>query len=308
MPKAKHNISWTFTQKHEMLSVFRFDIRSNIEPVKMLCLADLHWDNPKCDRKFLKKVLDEAVEQNAPIGLFGDTFCAMQGKYDRRSSKNDVRPEHQKGDYFDALVRTAAEWFEPYKNHLCILSQGNHESSVYERHETDLLDRLAYKLRDMGGIAQATGYHGFIQCQFSYGQKHARSHIGYYHHGFGGGGPVTKGVIDFNRYAQQVRADFYLAGHIHRVNADYSVVLETDEITGIVRQKPIDFVRMGSFKEEGTAPSGWHVERGMGPRPMGGWWAEFHLSSPHGTNPDFIAGSVRPARCVVARRRFVRAI
>lgn len=79
------------------------DVRHG-DSLKFLLASDAHWDNPKCDRKKLKEDLDKAVEIGAKILLNGDTFCLMQGKYDKRASKSDVRPEHQVSNYLDAIV------------------------------------------------------------------------------------------------------------------------------------------------------------------------------------------------------------
>jgi hypothetical protein len=310
MPKAaKQNQTWTFQRVNELVCSIDFAIRTNAEPVRMLCLSDLHWDNPKCDRVALKKVLDQALAYNAPILLVGDTFCCMQGKYDKRSSKEDIRPEHRTHRYFDSLVFTAAEWFRPYAKNLAILGYGNHENSVLERHETDLLYSLAQELRRLGGITEATGYHGFLLSKIIWADKKTPVEVGYYHHGFGGGGPVTKGTIDFNRYANQVRADYYLAGHVHRMNTDISRVIKVCTKTGSVRASDIDYVRMSTFKEEGLSPNGWHTERGMGPRPIGGWWCEWHVSMTRNKEPDRITDREgTAAKRTYTRRRFVRAI
>ena len=76
---------------------FRVDLDRRGDSRQMfLLLSDLHIDNPKCDRRLLLKVLNEAVERNALILIFGDLFCLMQGKGDPRRSKADIRPEHNK--------------------------------------------------------------------------------------------------------------------------------------------------------------------------------------------------------------------
>jgi len=41
---------------------------------KVLLISDIHWDNPHCDRKLLKKHLDEALEINADVLINGDLF------------------------------------------------------------------------------------------------------------------------------------------------------------------------------------------------------------------------------------------
>jgi hypothetical protein len=97
------------------------------EPHWFLLRSDAHHDNPHCDRDLEKKHLDEALECGAGILDCGDLFCAMQGKYDRRACKSSLRPEHQTGEYLDALVNTAADFYQPYaKNWICF-GQGNHE-------------------------------------------------------------------------------------------------------------------------------------------------------------------------------------
>lgn len=123
--------------------------------------------------------------------------------------------EHCKGDYLDSLVNTAAEYLEPYKSILTVRGLGNHETSIYKRHETDLCDRLAEKLRAAGGIARKGGYSGYVKislCQY-FPSSHDSKKLWYFH-GAGGGGPVTRGVIQTNRQSVYVGdADFVVTGH-----------------------------------------------------------------------------------------------
>ena len=120
-------VSWAFNEHGPNIHEIVVDLGSRANEFQMLLVSDMHWDNPHCDRKLLARHLDQAVARNAPILSAGDLFCAMQGKYDKRSDKSCVLPEHQRGDYLDALVRTAVDWFEPYGKHLVLLGDGNHE-------------------------------------------------------------------------------------------------------------------------------------------------------------------------------------
>jgi len=241
----------------------------------ILLLSDLHWDNPHCKRDVLKQDLDEAVRRNAPIMLFGDTFCAMQGRFDRRSSKDDIREEHQNGNYLDSLVDTAADWFEPYAKNLTIISDGNHETAITKHHETDLVERLVSKLRDRGAVScRHGGYSGWVKLSTKHeaGGKYKSLRL-FYHHGSGGGSPVTKGSIGFNRMMETaVGADIYVSGHIHRQNVNKQIVAKLNEANKVEHSK-VYYVRTSTYKEEyGSGTGGWHVERGMGPRPIGGYW------------------------------------
>ena len=66
---------------------------------RFLLSADRHHDNPHTDQALERRHLEEVLTSGAGIIDLGDLFCAMQGKFDKRSSKNDLRPEHKSGDY-----------------------------------------------------------------------------------------------------------------------------------------------------------------------------------------------------------------
>jgi UDP-2,3-diacylglucosamine pyrophosphatase LpxH len=268
MPK---NRLWQFERLAHNVHRLTVDIGKVDQTVEPLWLADVHWDNPKCDWRHLRRTLDQAMAKDSPIFIIGDFFCAMQGKYDKRSHKEDVRPEHRVGKYLDALVETAVDWWKPYGSNLVLVTEGNHESKILERHETNLLDRFAAGMRSAGGITEAGAYDGFIQQTLKASGVGRGSWAGYYHHGYGGGGPVTKGAIDFNRLAEQVTADFYVMGHIHR-----SMTIENAvrclNIQGVIETRQRDYVRLSTFKDEGQEGHGFAVEKGMGVRFLGGKW------------------------------------
>jgi hypothetical protein len=250
-------------------------------PTKVLLVGDAHWDNPKCDHELLKFHLDQALEIDAPILIGGDFFCAMQGKYDKRSNKNDIRPEHQSGTYLDKLVSTAADWLEPYKKNIYLICRGNHETSILAHHETDLTDRLVQLLKDRGGICESGGYAGWVKFLITRGlrseaPRSAAKFNMHYHHGFGGGGPVTMGKIDFNRYAIQVQYDILWAQHVHNTEIfDTRLAVLNDSHN--VEQRARWHIRTPTYKEEyQDGFGGFHVEKGRGPRPLGGVWIEFY--------------------------------
>lgn len=255
-----------------------------------LWLSDIHFDNPKCDRKLLKRHLTEAVKKKAPVFIIGDFFCAMQGKYDPRSNKASIRTAHLKTNYLDAIVDEAAEWLKPFKKNVAIIGLGNHETAILNKQETNLVDRLAAKLRDAGGITMSGGYGGWIRYQFQRKASMRGRVEFYYHHGFGGGGASTFGVNHFPQYMTQVRADVYVCGHHHyRTNVTHVVAERTQ--TSIIKHVPIDFVRCGTYKDDyKDGDKGWHIEKGLGPRVRGGYWLRW---VPH---------KGRENRCIPARQ------
>ncbi len=52
-------------------------------------MSDVHWDNAHARLDLLKVALDEALENDIPVFMFGDLFCVMQGKWDPRGNKKD---------------------------------------------------------------------------------------------------------------------------------------------------------------------------------------------------------------------------
>ena len=254
-------------------------LKNDFEPKKVLLISDIHWDNPHCNRDLLKKHLDQALEINADILFNGDTFCLMQGAYDPRKSKNDIRPEHNKTNYLDAVVNDAIDWFSPYAHLIKVVGYGNHETNILKRAETDVIDRFVFGLNSKNNTSvEVGGYGGWIVYQFQRGLNAGMAAYKIkYMHGFGGGGPVTRGVIQFNRMSTFVEgADMVWMGHVHE-DHELTYTIESLNNHNKVKLKDILMVRTPTYKEEYQGgKGGWHVERGSAPKALGGRWLEIH--------------------------------
>jgi len=237
----------------------------------VLLSSDWHWDSVKCDRDKLAADLTMAREVNAAVLSVGDLFDVMGGKFDPRSNgKYDVRPEFARGNYFDDIVTQCAEWLEPWRDQLAVITPGNHETAVRKRMETCLTTRLVERLRMNGSRVRQGGYAGWVMFRGMASKKNVAAYRLYYHHGYGGGGPVTRGVIDFARYLVDIDADCVHAGHVHQRTL---IEATRQRLTpnGIPKVKPIHLVRSAAYKQE-CLTDGWAVEKGMSSRPLGGWW------------------------------------
>ena len=271
---------WMLQRKSRNVHAILFDADNPEFEQRVLLLSDLHWDNTKCNRDLLRRHLDQAVQHDAPVLLIGDTFCLMQGAYDPRKNKSALRPEHQTDDYIDAVINTAADWFEPYAKHIAVVGQGNHESSILKRMETDVVDRFCDALRQRGGITQPGGYSGFVRFHFSIHRKRS-SQTMFYMHGHGGGGGASRGTTHFAKYQQQANADIFVSGHVHQKEC---FPVRTAHLTNAhkIEQRNVHCVRLGTYKDEWLdGHGGWHVERGGGPRPLGGYWMNFKRLNKH---------------------------
>jgi hypothetical protein len=253
----------------DVLTVRHDDVAAGWEQ-RYLLMGDVHWDNPHCDRQLLKRLMDQAVALGAGICSFGDWFDAMGGKHDPRRSKSGIRTEHNADNYLDRLVEDAAAWLAPYRANLVMLSDGNHETAIKRATETDILARLCAAL-DVAHM----GYTGYLRCMFTRSTGARTQRRLYWDHGWGGGGPVTRGVINTNRRAVVIPdADIVVSAHIHE-----AWIMEVPRVRlsdmGRVYYDRQTHVQLATFKQEHVLRGGYHIEKGRPPKPLGGWWLVF---------------------------------
>jgi UDP-2,3-diacylglucosamine pyrophosphatase LpxH len=247
-------------------------------PLNVLFIGDLHLDNPKSDRVGLKRVLDDAVAAGAAIFLLGDVFDAMQGRNDMRGSKSDLSARYiGRDDYLTALVEDVTEFLTPYAANVALLLQGNHESSAAKHYGLHLEQALAYELRKAGSNVVTPGYQTYCAFKFAWGDDTSNSATVpfWLTHGSGGGGPVTRGVIQAQRRAVTYPdARFVVSGHVHN---SYFVAHEQHRLRPHL--SPYDTEQehyvVGAWKNEHVAKGGWWVERGGNPRLPSAWRASF---------------------------------
>lgn len=247
------------------------------EENRIALLSDIHWDNPKCDRKMLKSHLEYCKENDIPIFINGDFFCLMQGKYDPRRNKKDILPEHNKANYIDAVIEDAVEYWSPYAHLLTVIGYGNHETAIIKNLETDPLQRFVDLLNYTNKTnVQTGGYGGWLVLRYHYYESTILSKNLKYFHGSSGGGIVTRGAINLTRALEiYENMDIFVMGHIHenscRNDVRDSIHYNTGKRIYEIEQKQIHLAIIGTYKEEyQDGAFGWHVERGAPVKPVGG--------------------------------------
>lgn len=271
--------NWSVSEKSRNVHVVHIDADNAVAgewESWFLLTSDRHFDNTHSDRDLQKRHLDMAVERGAGVIDCGDFHCAMQGKWDKRASPSQFRPEYRER-YLDSLVKYGGEFIAPYVDNWVVLGRGNHETSILKRHETDLTERTAEHVQALTGKKlHVGGYGGWVRFTIKRSSQYQTFRLKYFH-GSGGGGPVTRGVIQTNRMAVYLPdADIVVSGHTHdawvvpvqreRINAHDRVVLD--------RQV---HVKTPTYKDEyGDGFGGWHIERGGAPKPVGAYWLRFY--------------------------------
>jgi len=246
--------------------------------------SDRHHDSADCNRELELEHLDLVKKRGGHVLDFGDLFDVMQGKYDPRRSYPEMRPEYLKAmiaediGYLDVVVRDAAEFYKPYADRFLLIAQGNHETAIRSHNDTDLVERLVYKLNEGGAQVNKGAYGGGVRFNFVIGKTQCESINLKYFHGSGGGGPVTKGTIQSNRQAVFLPdANIVVNGHIHE-SWVLSLMRERLSDRGTISQDVQYHVRTATYKNDyGDGSGNWHVERGAAPKPMGAVWMRlFH--------------------------------
>lgn len=260
-------------ERKEDIVAVRYDVKDTSFRRLALLLSDLHIDSMNCDRDLMHTILAKAAKLGCPILIFGDLFCAMQTRNDRRGSKSAVLPELNGSDYLDRLVDFAHEQLEPYAKNIVFVGDGNHETSVKRHNETNILARL---VRQMNAESSADimygGYRGFIRYYFNISKTQRASHTMAYHHGHGGAAKRSKGVLDFDIAQSAYHADSYIYGHLHTAITGRLIRQEVTQ-GGRIVNRVIRHIRLPSMQGE----SQWSIEKGMTPLCMGGSFVEFYL-------------------------------
>jgi hypothetical protein len=276
------------------------ELRVDGSSFRMGMFSDIHWDNPKCDWSLLKHDLDYCLKNEIPIMFNGDTFCLMQGAYDPRKMKGDIRPEHNNARYFDSIIETAVDFFLPYANLMTIVGYGNHETSIIKRQETDVIQRFVTLLNYKAGSNVMTGGYGgwLIVNQL----VKAKSNITQatkikYFHGSGGGGLVTKGALNLTRAMEMYEGyDVFTMGHIHENSArnDVRDSINFHPSKGYYfNHKQIHSMITGTYKEEYIdGLYGWHVERGAPMKPVGGRLLTIECGRDRSDNKDILVRNI----------------
>lgn len=246
--------------------------------IPLLIVSDIHFDSLNCDHDSLKAHFDQIQKMNGKILIIGDIFDVMGTWKDPRSRPNEINPAYiQKGRaYLDLVVEDCFEFLKPYKDNILIISEGNHESNIRRRHDTDVLDRLIFLLNTLPGSEVHKGkYSGWVKFSLNRNDKLYSSFMVAYHHGGGGNAKRSKGILysqlDTMEYPD---ANLIVSGHDHNKIYDPSNVRRRIDIrTGKTYHDTVHWIKTGSYKRSSDT-DGWEVQKKFTPKKLGGWFVE----------------------------------
>lgn len=266
-------------------AVYRIDVcmpGSERHVQQVAFLSDVHFDNPDCDRDRVKRFLDICAERNAPVVCVGDWFCAMQSKGDKRSSKSKIEAYNGEA-YLDRLVNDSFEFLKPYAHLLAVWGDGNHETAVTNKLETDLLERLCHRLRaEAGSQVLKAPYRFWLtvkQFRKSHPSKFGEVYRIMLRHSGGSRGQVTKGTLSVSRTAATYHgAHLYVSGDTH-VGWTVPAVQISLDILGREIQTVAQYCKLGCWKDEHSGGKGWWNETDKDPITLGGAFVSIEVAN-----------------------------
>lgn len=265
--------AWELKQTDK--NVFRIAVPMDAQThtQELAFLSDAHIDNPDCDRERLKRFFDICAARNTPIICVGDWFCAMQSKGDKRSSKSKIEAYNGQS-YFDRLVNDSFDFLAPYAHLLAVWGEGNHETAITNRHETDLIERLCHRLRVEAGSQVLKAPYRFWVLLRQFRKSHRNGFGELYRiclrHSGGSRGQVTKGTLSVARTAATYHgAHLYVSGDTHVGWTIPSVQIHVDQL-GREVQTPAQYLKLGCWKDEHSGGGGWWNETDKDPITLGG--------------------------------------
>lgn len=260
-----------------------FNCDSYHDKFRLAIFGDPHIDSMGHCGDLFKEILSQCADTNTPVIIIGDLFDAMQGRSDRRHSKQALTQDDiGESPYFNNIIEKVANIFEPYIGRIpWILSlKGNHETAIEKYNEIDLMQILKYSLFKKGyDNFHFTGYRTYLKSLFVYKKRKygGTNLIGGFHHGFGGA-RRSKGIlnVDINK-GMYGSVDYFCTGHTHEQWSYPSQVLKLDN-RGYEYKKEVLFMQVPSFKEDITnVNSGYAVEKSFQPLPIGGYWLNINM-------------------------------
>lgn len=260
---------------------------------RFLLSSDHHYDSKMCRRDILKRDLDSANKHNAGIFMFGDLFDVMQNREDPRRAYSALAEAYKEDNYLDLVREDGSKFYQNYKENSILISEGNHESNVTRRQGTNLIQNLVQNMNlaepDTEDVF-AGQYNGWVFFRFENESGGGRFTIKmYFNHGQGGSAPVTRGVIRASRRGLVIPdAQIVVTGHTHE-KWYFPITRERVSANGVPYYDEQIHLQLPSYKRDDgpnkKKRSGWAVEKGFSPKPLGAWWLDFSFDKMKGIRP-----------------------
>lgn len=198
------------------MQTIKCDLPRKHKNIEIHTFADLHVGDMHCDMDLIKKRIDDVkAKDNAYIILNGDIMNNATKTSVSDCYAEELTPMEQ--------IERFSTLFEPVKDRILAITQGNHENRTYRKEGIDLSYLVAKQLRISDKYSK-TSVLLFVRFgELSRGQKETNGsgkirkvcYIIYANHGSGGGRKEGAKAIRLADMASIVDADIYIHSHTH---------------------------------------------------------------------------------------------
>jgi len=223
------------------------------EKIYLLPISDTHIGDPHFDKGKLERYLEWAKKEPVYLILNGDIFN-MAEPY-KLADEDVLTPNEQ--------LDLAVEIFEPWKNKILGITEGNHERRL-RRKRFDVGWEFAQRL----GLSNLYDRDG-IMLKITFGEdKHGRpvKYFIYATHGWGSGRMPGSKVNNLSRLSYGIPlCDVYIASHTHFMTGYQDIIVVPNERAHRVEERKRTYVSSGSFLKWG----GYAERKGFSPAKLG---------------------------------------
>lgn len=193
------------------MKTVKADLPSDLETLEIHIFADEHLGDEHCDVARLKKRIDYVSEKE-------NAYCILNGDildFASRSSIGDI--EARSLNIMEQVAR-AVELFNPIRDKIICITNGNHEARGYRKEGIDISRLIARQLglEDVYSMSSAYVFLSFGTPMYNHGRKNSKQcYTIYVNHGDGGGRKEGAKAIRLADMASVCDADIYIHSHTH---------------------------------------------------------------------------------------------
>lgn len=195
------------------MKVIKVNLPNHLKDIILFPLADLHIGEPSCNMEIIKKNIEYI--KNTP-----NCFCILNGDIIDNGTRNSIGDVYSQTLSPHDQVKLAVSIFEPIKNKIIAITNGNHEERTYRDSGIDIMGMFAMTL---GLEDYYCNESAVIFVKFGVKRTDNRKNskytacqvVIYATHGRGGGRKEGAKAIRLADMANIVDADIYIHSHTH---------------------------------------------------------------------------------------------
>lgn len=192
------------------MKAIKVNLSRDIKTAEVHIFADLHIGDKFCDLESIKSRI-EAVKNNK------NAYCILNGDIINNATKTSISDCYAEALTPMEQIQRYVELFEPIKDRIIAITQGNHENRTYIKEGVDISELCARQL----GLQDRYSRSGaviFLRIGDIKRKTHANQQVCYTiycTHGAGGGRKEGAKAIRLADMASIIDVDIYIHSHTH---------------------------------------------------------------------------------------------